>query len=131
MNEYANQKGLILVPKIEIKATNSNKKVTPDGTLKDILRQDWGYWESKDESDILDDEIIKKFDKGYPNENILFEDSQTAVLIQNGFEVLRVSFSDIEAAEIADHHKKQKFLKVVYEAPKSQRGILLLLPILP
>lgn len=47
LNEYANQKGLILVPEIEIKAANSNRKVIPDGTLKDILRQDWGYWESK------------------------------------------------------------------------------------
>jgi hypothetical protein len=26
---------------------------------KDTLRRDWGYWESKDESDILDDEIRK------------------------------------------------------------------------
>ena len=51
LNEYASQKGLILVTEIAIKATNSNKMVTPDGTLKDILRQDWGYWESKDESD--------------------------------------------------------------------------------
>ena len=97
LNEYASQKGLMLVTEIAIKATNSNRMVTPDGTLKDILRQDWGYWESKDESDDLNEEIIKKFDKGYPKENILFEDSQTAILIQNGNEVMRVSFSDIEA----------------------------------
>jgi len=97
LNEYARQKGLMLVTEIAIKATNSNKMVTPDGTLKDILRQDWGYWESKDESDDLDEEIVKKFDKGYPKENILFEDSQTAVLIQNGNEVMRVFISDIEA----------------------------------
>ena len=97
LNDYAKQKGLMIVPEIEIKATNSNRKVMPDGTLKDMLRQDWGYWESKDESDVLDDEIQKKFEKGYPKENILFEDSQTAVLIQNGFEILRVSFKDIEA----------------------------------
>ena len=97
LNEYASQKGLMLVTEIAIKATNSNRMVTPDGTLKDVLRQDWGYWESKDESDDLNEEIIKKFEKGYPKENILFEDSQTAVLIQNGNEVLRVPFSDIEA----------------------------------
>lgn len=99
LNEYANQKGLLLVTEIPIKATNSNKMVTPDGTLKDILRQDWGYWESKDESDNLDEEIQKKFDKGYPNENILFEDSQTAVLIQNGIEEMRVPFSDVKALD--------------------------------
>lgn len=58
LNEYASQKGLMLVTEIAIKTTNSNKMVTPDGTLKDILRQDWGYWESKDESDDLDELLI-------------------------------------------------------------------------
>jgi hypothetical protein len=61
LNEYARQKGLMIVTEIEIKATNSNRKVMPDGTLKDVLRQDWGYWESKDESDNLDEEI-KRFE---------------------------------------------------------------------
>lgn len=96
LNEYAKQKGLMVVPEVTIK-TKAGKNVTPDGTLKDTLRQDWGYWESKDESDKIDDEIKKKFDKGYPKDNILFEDSQTAVLIQNEKEVARVSMSDAEA----------------------------------
>jgi hypothetical protein len=47
------------------------------------LRLDWGYWESKDQYDKLDEEIEKKLNKGYPDSNILFEDSQTAVLIQS------------------------------------------------
>ncbi|MCB9033229.1 MAG: N-6 DNA methylase [Chitinophagales bacterium] len=96
LNDYAKQKGLMIVTEVTIKATNSNKNVTPDGTLKDVLRQDWGYWESKDESDILDDEIQKKFDKGYPKDNILFEDSQTAILIQNGVEVMRIDMKNTE-----------------------------------
>jgi len=95
LNDYAKQKGLMVVPEVTIKAANG-RNVTPDGTLKDMLRQDWGYWESKDESDIIDDEIRKKFEKGYPKENIIFEDSQTAVLIQNGSEVQRVSMKDAE-----------------------------------
>jgi predicted helicase len=68
--------------------------VSPDGTLKDALRQDWGYWESKDQYDSLDYEIHKKLEKGYPTTNILFEDSRTAVLIQNGHEVNRAAFED-------------------------------------
>lgn len=96
LNDYAKQRGLMLVTEVTIKAP-SGKNVTPDGTLKDMLRQDWGYWESKDESDIIDDEIKKKFDKGYPKDNILFEDSQTAVLIQNGTEKRRVAVNDAEA----------------------------------
>lgn len=98
LNDYAKGKGLMIVPEVTIKASNG-KNVTPDGTLKDSLRQDWGYWESKDESDIIDDEIKKKFDKGYPKENILFEDSQTAVLFQSGFEVLRVKMNNPAALE--------------------------------
>ncbi len=95
LNDYAKQKGLMVVPEVTIKAPNG-KNVTPDGTLKDMLRQDWGYWESKDESDDINEEIKKKFSKGYPKENIIFEDSQTAVLIQNGAEVQRVSMKDAE-----------------------------------
>ncbi|MEP6465851.1 MAG: type ISP restriction/modification enzyme [Parafilimonas sp.] len=112
LNEYAKQKGLMIVTEIEIKATNSNRKVMPDGTLKDTLRQDWGYWESKDESDDLNEEIRKKFDKGYPKENILFEDSQTAVLIQNGIEQMRVSINDAEGL----HHLLTAF--VSFERPE-------------
>jgi predicted helicase len=99
LNEYAKQKGLMLVPEVTIK-TPKGKNVTPDGTLKDSLRQDWGYWESKDEADIIDEEIKKKFAKGYPSDNILFEDSQTAVLYQNNAEVERIKMSD---AEKLDH----------------------------
>lgn len=97
LNDYAKGKGLMMVPEISIKAANSNKTVTPDGTLKDSLRQDWGYWESKDEADDLDEEIQKKFAKGYPKDNIIFEDSKVAVLIQNGTQVYRVHMSDPKA----------------------------------
>ena len=98
LNEYAKQKGLMLVPEVTIK-TAKGKNVTPDGTLKDSLRQDWGYWESKDEADIIDEEIEKKFSKGYPSDNIIFEDSQTAVLFQNGVEVQRIKMKDAEALD--------------------------------
>jgi hypothetical protein len=54
------------------------------------LRLDHGYWESKDESDDINEEIRNKFPKGYPRDNILFEDSQTTVLFQHGAEVMRL-----------------------------------------
>ncbi len=98
LNEYARQKGLILIPEITIK-TSKGKNVTPDGTLKDSLRLDWGYWESKDEADNIDEEIDKKFKKGYPKDNILFEDSKTAILIQQENEVMRISMSDADALD--------------------------------
>ena len=66
----------------------------PDGTVKDSLRMARGYWEAKDIHDDLDAEIQAKFNRGYPRDNILFEDSETAVLFQNREEAMRVDMSD-------------------------------------
>ena len=52
-----------------------------------------GYWEAKDTHDDLDAEIQTKLNRGYPRDNIIFEDSQTAVLVQNGSEAMRVDMS--------------------------------------
>jgi len=95
LNEYCKTKGLLLVTQVEVK-TKDGKAVVPDGTIKDSLRLDWGYWESKDTKDDLDTEIKKKFDKGYPQSNILIEDSQTFVLVQNGIEKKRTTIKDSE-----------------------------------
>ncbi len=65
----------------------------PDGTVKDSLRMARGYWEAKDTHDDLDAEIQHKLNRGYPQDNIIFEDSQTAVLIQNREEAMRVDMS--------------------------------------
>ena len=39
------------------------------------LRVPFGYWEAKDEKDDLDAEIDYKLRRGYPQDNIIFEDS--------------------------------------------------------
>ena len=62
----------------------------PDGTVKDSNRMARGYWEAKDLADNLEAEIQKKFNQGYPQGNILFENSRTAVLFQEGYQTLRV-----------------------------------------
>jgi predicted helicase len=95
LNSYCKQKNLLLVQELEYR-TKKGTMVKPDGTVKDALRLDWGYWESKDEYDDLDKEIKAKLEKGYPSSNIIFEDSQTAVLIQQGKETSRVSINDAE-----------------------------------
>ncbi len=98
LEAYALSKNLLLVPEVEVR-TRGGRRVVPDGTLKDALRQDWGYWESKDEKDNLADEIATKFAKGYPSTNILFEDTHLAVLWQNGEEVAHASFDDASALD--------------------------------
>ncbi|MBM2813940.1 MAG: adenine specific methyltransferase, partial [Ignavibacteria bacterium] len=98
LEEYCKKKDFILVPELDYK-TSTGKIIFPDGTIKDSLRLDWGYWESKDQFDDLDMEIIKKFEKGYPKDNILFEDSKYAVLYQVGREVARVPMKDADALD--------------------------------
>ena len=111
LNDYCKQKDFLLIPELDFKLPNG-KTVYPDGTVKNALRLTWGYWESKDEADDLDEEIQKKFAKGYPQDNILFEDSHRAVLIQAGAETLRVTLDDIDAAD----QLLQQFLH--YERPE-------------
>lgn len=98
LNEYCRPRNYLLIPELDYK-TRLNTTVFPDGTIKDAIRLEHGWWESKDQYDKLDLEIEKKFEKGYPDENILFEDSQTAVLIQHGQEVARVSMGDAEGLD--------------------------------
>jgi predicted helicase len=95
---YARSKNLVLVAEVEY-VTKAGRRVVPDGTLKDALRQDWGFWESKDEKDKIEDEIKAKFNKGYPSFNILFEDTHVAVLYQGGDEVMRSAFSDAKGLD--------------------------------
>jgi predicted helicase len=93
LNHYADKKNLLLIPELAIMGTKGSK-VKPDGTLKNALRLDYGYWESKDEKDSIDEEIDTKIKKGYPLTNIIFEDGQTAILIQHGQTVARVNMND-------------------------------------
>jgi predicted helicase len=72
--------------------------IAVDGALvPTILRKPFGYWEAKDSKDDLDREIALKRDKGYPDDNIIYEDTRTAVLRQDGREALRIDLSDDKA----------------------------------
>lgn len=99
LEQYARAKGLVLVAEIELE-TKRGTRIRPDGVLKDALRQDWGYWESKDERDDIEAEIKLKFSRGYPSFNILFEDTRRAVIYQGGEEVLRADFTDAKALDL-------------------------------
>ncbi len=110
---------LALVPELPVKSG-----AVPDGTVKDALRMDRGYWEAKDSHDDLDSEITRKFDRGYPRDNIVFEDSRTAVLIQNREEAMRADmtspgdlhrlirrFLDYELPQIEEFREAQRQFK--------------------
>ena len=110
---------LVLVPQLP-----AQPGIIPDGTIKDSLRMARGYWEAKDSHDDLDAEIQRKFNRGYPRDNIVFEDSRTAVLFQNRQEAMRVDmarprelhrlirrFLDYELPSIAEFRKAQQQFK--------------------
>ena len=58
-----------------------------DGALVDQFKLTHGLWEAKDEKDDLAKEVKKKFDIGYPKENILFQAPERAILYQNGRQI--------------------------------------------
>jgi len=99
VRQIALSKHYIFATEVTIK-NDLGKNIRPDGILMNDYRLPKGYVESKDTDDTLDAEIDKKIYKaGYPKTNIIFQDSVTAVLIQNGDEVLRAEMRDPEALE--------------------------------
>ncbi len=95
LNDYARKQNYEVVTEVSCQGTKG-AKVRPDGIVKNLFGLDIGLWESKDEKDTIDDEIDAKQKKGYPFVNILFEDTQVAVLLQRGEEVMRVQVHDAD-----------------------------------
>ncbi len=95
---YARSHDLTFIPEYEIESPRKERRYV-DGALLHELRLPFGYWEAKDEKDDLDAEIALKFQRGYPKDNIIFDDSTQAVLIQNGIEVIRCKVDDIDTLQ--------------------------------
>lgn len=111
LKAWGRQHNLVFLAEYPLKtATKTNINV--DGALLHELRMPLGYWEAKDANDDLNDEIVKKFSKGYPQDNIVFSDDTTFVLWQHRHEVMRCPVEDTIALE--------KLLKLFfgYERPE-------------
>jgi predicted helicase len=93
LKAWSRSLNLVFIPEHEF-VTTAKVRNYVDGALMHDLRVPFGYWEAKDADDDLDEEIRKKFRRGYPSTNIIFEDSTQAVLIQNGAEVTRCKTDD-------------------------------------
>lgn len=89
----AKQRGWVFIPLLAV----VGKRIIPDGTIRDGNGLPRAYWEAKDTKDVLDAEIEKKKAKGYPLNNIIFEDTREGVLYQGGIEVRRINLNDPEA----------------------------------
>lgn len=95
---WGRQHDLTFVPEYPIETATREQRAV-DGALLHELRLPFGYWEAKDEKDDLDAEIEYKFKRGYPQDNIIFEDTRQAVLIQHREEVMRCNVSDVPKLE--------------------------------
>ena len=98
LKAWGRQQDLQFVSEYELDTKTCDRRYV-DGALLHALRVPFGYWEAKDEADDLDAEIALKFKRGYPQDNIVFEDSRQAVLIQRREEVMRCSVTDVAQLE--------------------------------
>ncbi len=134
LEEYCLPRHLILVDELTLK--RSPKR--PDGTVKDALQLDWGHWESKDPKDNIFAEMISKFELGYPQFNIIFENSEYIYLIQEGQEVMKgymndadfldrllTTFVEYERLEIKDFHNAiEKFKEDIPDIVEALRSMI-------
>ncbi len=89
----ARQCGWTLVPEFALN-TRRGKRIVADGALVDDFRLTHGYWEAKDIDDDLPTEVERKFQAGYPRDNILFQTPQRAMLWQHGRLALDADLTD-------------------------------------
>ncbi|MGE3290436.1 MAG: type ISP restriction/modification enzyme [Geminicoccaceae bacterium] len=95
---WGRARDLVFVPEYAFPNPRKERRLV-DGALLHELRVPFGYWEAKDEKDDLDEEIATKLRRGYPQDNILFEDSRTVVLYQHRQEVMRCPVDDVDRLE--------------------------------
>ncbi len=99
LKDWGRSDGLLFIPEYEHTTAMDERRYIDGALVEPQLRLPFGYWEAKDTNDDLDKEIQKKFRRGYPQDNIIFEDTTTAVLIQNKREVMRCALDDPEQIE--------------------------------
>ena len=92
-----------------------NKRIVVDGALIDSFQLSHGYWEAKDIHDNLPIQVQRKFEAGYPRDNILFQTPHRAILWQNDRQVLDVDLTDrarlIETLEAFFAHRPQAYVE--------------------
>ena len=90
-----------------------NKRIVVDGALIDNFQLPHGYWEAKDIHDDLPAEVLRKFEKGYPRDNILFQTPHRALLWQNNQQTLDADLTDptqlIHTLETFCSHRPQEY----------------------
>lgn len=95
LKNWGRSQSLIFVPEYEYQPPNQARRYI-DGALVDQSRLPVGFWEAKDEADDLEAEINLKFRRGYPQDNIILEDSREAILIQNKQRIMQCPVDKVD-----------------------------------
>ena len=102
-----------LVPEYPI--NRQNRRIVVDGALIDSFQLSHGYWEAKDIHDNLPIQVQRKFEVGYPRDNILFQTPKRAILWQNDQRVLDADLTDstqlIETLQTFFSHRPQAYVE--------------------
>ena len=102
LRHCAGQFGWTLTEEFAMK--RGDRTIRVDGAVVDGFKLVHGVWEAKDSADDLEREVRRKFDAGYPRDNILFQSPDRAILWQDGQLQMDVDISKpdrlIEALEI-------------------------------
>ncbi len=80
----------------------NKRHIRLDGAVLTHFNLRYGAWEAKDSQDDLRVEIKKKFEAGYPRDNILFQSPELAILVQDGREVLAASLDENQPQALVD-----------------------------
>ena len=92
-----------------------NNRIVVDGALIDDFNLIHGYWEAKDIHDNLPIQVQRKFEAGYPRDNILFQTPKRAILWQNDQPVLDTDLTDatqlIETLQTFFSHRPQAYVE--------------------
>ena len=112
LQHCARQFNWTLMPEHSMTA-HHNRRIIVDGALIDDFQLAHGYWEAKDIHDDLPIEVQKKFEAGYPRDNILFQSPHRAILWQNAQPVLDVDLTKptelIATLETFFSHRPQEY----------------------
>lgn len=78
LDRWGGSQDLTLVPQWEGKGPRGDDIRVDGAVVPSVLRIPFGYWEAKDSKDDLDREIASKLRSGYPDDNIVSEDTGPA-----------------------------------------------------
>ena len=104
----------ILVTEYPMKGPEGNQ-IFVDATLLNGSNLPHGHWEAKDIHDDLAAEVKRKLEQGYPNDNIIFQTPQRAILWQNNRQVADVDLTNptklVEILQTFFAHRRPEYVQ--------------------